>query len=679
MPSHEQASKLAGRLDKLYEFERAPVTPDKLHDGRYFAGLFAGEHVAATEFVIGALFVQWGAGAADLIWGLVLGNFLAVLSWAFICAPIAVQTRLTLYWYVRRIIGPGLSVVYNFINALLYCCLAAAMLGVSASAAIIGLEAVTKGAITIQHPELNDIMPNSVGWVLVVLAVGAVVISLAIMGFKRLSQFASLCSPWMFLIFVAGALASLPGLRGAEQGGIRSLGDLWQVAESKIWTGQPYENPLRPVPADVLPVGGGESHIPDALRTVLGKPVKDSSGKTCPAVHLSSEAVLSSDPGTMRWKIRDGDAAYVIKPGTAAVQDGSQATLTLCSVLKKLGFWHIAFFAWFCNLAMHVGLSDMAIFRFARHWSYGFYSAFGMYLGHFVAWVCAGVMGAAAGRALDPGAMANLAAGVPGLLAVLLAGWTTANPTIYRAGLALQIVTPDWPRWKVTLVAGAVTTVVGFFPAIFMKLLDFVAIYGLMLMPIGAIIVAEHWLFPVVGLRRYWTDKTGRLINPAALVTWGVVLVLCFPIEDFTGGLVRSPMALMGVELFFRWLPGWFIAVGLYLALCKLRAGSWNTGVVAGEVDEFAGLRSPAAVVTAAAGSVRPAKPLPPLAWVAGALAIGSLAMCLVLPWRVFRAGTEGYAEHMAVYKTWLLFVTVLYFVGAIVWMYYRERSRPTS
>jgi len=48
------------RLDKLNEFERQPVTPDKLHGGRYFAGLFAGEHVAATEFVIGALFVIWG-------------------------------------------------------------------------------------------------------------------------------------------------------------------------------------------------------------------------------------------------------------------------------------------------------------------------------------------------------------------------------------------------------------------------------------------------------------------------------------------------------------------------------------------------------------------------------------------------------------------------------------------
>ncbi len=49
---------------------------------------------------------------------------------------------------------------------------------------------------------------------------------------------------------------------------------------------------------------------------------------------------------------------------------------------EKFGFWHITFFAWFAKLAMHIGLSDMALFRYARHWSYGLYSAIGMYMGH---------------------------------------------------------------------------------------------------------------------------------------------------------------------------------------------------------------------------------------------------------------------------------------------------------
>ena len=121
-------------LDSLYEFEREPVSEDKLQPGRYFAGVFAGEHVAGTEFVIGALFVSWGVNAFDIFVGLVLGNLLAVLTWTFICAPIAVRTRLTLYWYLRRVAGPVTTAVYNVLNALLFCVLAGCMITVSASA-----------------------------------------------------------------------------------------------------------------------------------------------------------------------------------------------------------------------------------------------------------------------------------------------------------------------------------------------------------------------------------------------------------------------------------------------------------------------------------------------------------------------------------------------------------------
>src|SRR5690606_20314231 len=124
-------SSLTQQMDQLYEFEREPVTEDKLKPGRYFAGLFAGEHVAATEFVIGAFFVLHGVTMSDLLIGLLVGNLLAVLSWTFICAPIATRTRLTLYWYLRKIAGPGMTAIYNVANAVLYCVLAGAMISKS--------------------------------------------------------------------------------------------------------------------------------------------------------------------------------------------------------------------------------------------------------------------------------------------------------------------------------------------------------------------------------------------------------------------------------------------------------------------------------------------------------------------------------------------------------------------
>src|SRR5512135_1360211 len=151
----ERWTKLTAAMDRLYEFDREAVTPDKLQSGAKFAGLFAGEHVAATEFVIGAFFVLHGVTARDLLLGLLAGNLLAVLSWTFLCAPIAVRTRLTLYWYLRKIAGPGVTFVFNIANAFLYCILAGAMISVSATA--VGI------LLGIRVPALDAVLPTSVG------------------------------------------------------------------------------------------------------------------------------------------------------------------------------------------------------------------------------------------------------------------------------------------------------------------------------------------------------------------------------------------------------------------------------------------------------------------------------------------------------------------------------------
>jgi len=446
-------ARLTAAMDRLYEFDREPVSPDKLQSGGKFAGLLAGEHVAATEFVIGAFFVLHGVGARDLLLGLLLGNLLAVLSWTFICAPIAVRTRLTLYWYLRKIVGPGVTFVYNIANAFLYCILAGAMISVAATA--VGL------LFRIPVPKLGSVLPSSPGWVLIVLVLGVAFTTMAILGFAKLSRFAEVASPWIFIVFVAGAVAMLPRL------GVRpDLGNLWEVATTEIWNGV-----------------------------------------------------------------------------AAAGQE-------------KFGFWHVLSFAWFCNLAMHVGLSDMALFRYAKKWTYGLYSAFGMYPGHMLAWIASGVMVAAVGREMHPGLMAYEAVGVAGVAGVLFAGWTTANPTLYRAGLALQTITPGWPRWKITLLAGTVTTALAAFPVFFLKLLDYVAIYGLILMPIGAIVFAEHWLFPLLKIEQYRAEKRGWTFNLTALVVWLGTLAV---------------VSVLPLHLYFRWLPGWAIALVSYTGLMAAR------------------------------------------------------------------------------------------------------------
>jgi purine-cytosine permease-like protein len=554
------AASLTERVDKLYEFEREAVSEDKLESGKHFAALFAGEHVAGTEFVIGAAFVAWGASAADVLIGLLIGNALAVLSWALICAPIAVRTRLTLYWYLRKIAGPGVTAVYNVLNALLFCILSGTMITVSASAIRIpfGIAPQTKW------------YPEDIRFVAIVLVVGAVVVGVAILGFKRLAQFSEVCVPWLFVMFAAGAIGTLPVLAEATPGlgNINSIADLWRIAQEQIWL-----------------------HNPDS----------------------------------------------------------------------GLGVWHITAFAWICNLAFHVGLSDMATLRYAPRASYGLFSACGMYMGHYLAWVCAGVMGAAAAlilqrplAELDAGEVAYQALGLSGILAVILAGWATSNPTLYRAGLALQAVTPGWPRWLVTLLAGIATTVVACFPFVFTKLLSFVALFGILLSPVGAIVFVEHWLFPRIGFRQYWFSTTGKSISWPALSAWAISVGIAI-------GLWFSNT----LHEFFIAIPLWFVSAALYTAF-SARAGARSGG---------------STTVQDVADTERPSPPLsahrrrPTWLYAVGLVALATLTFQIGLPVWILLDDVASWDSNLHRYHFWLGATSIVHLATIAVWVLYVERS----
>jgi purine-cytosine permease-like protein len=450
------------------EFEREPVPERKLKGLGSFVGMYAGEHVAGTEFMIGPLFLVAGVSAFDLLVGLLVGNLLAVLSWTFLCAPIAARSRLTLYFQLEKICGVKLVTLYNLANGVLFCFLAGAMITVSATA--VGVP------FNIAMPGLSDWMPNSAAWVIAVLAIGAAFAYIAAKGYDAVARVANISVPWMVLVFVACGLVALPQL------GVHSLGDFWTVAKEKIWTG--------------------------------GAPLKG----------------------------------------------------------VKFTFWHVMFFAWFCNAAMHMGMADLSILRYAKKWPYGASSAAGMFVGHYMAWIAASMLYAlqlakagwnpAAGQdppPVAPGPMAYDAVGVAGLVCVIVAGWTTANPTIYRAGLAFQALVPRSSRFAVTLFAGALATVGAIFPALVMKLLDFVGLYGTILMPMGAIVFVDFWLLKRLGMADRYAERTGLAFNWAAGTAWLLALLIC-------GVLNRAA----GWQIYFLALPGWILAGVLYLLFSKL-------------------------------------------------------------------------------------------------------------
>ncbi len=450
---------MADEANTDLEFERTPVPEHAQLGFRSFLGQYASEHVAGTELMIGPLFVRTGVGASDLVLGLLVGNALAVLSWLLVTAPIATRVRLTLYAHLERLCGRKLVTLYNLANGVMFCFLAGSMITVSSTAA-----GVWTG---IAMPGFADAWPTGAGWIATTLVVGALIAGIAAAGYRAVARFAELAAPWMVLLFLAF------GIIGLRELGVTRLGDVWEVANTKIWPG--------------------------------GEP-------------------------------RAGSTRFT--------------------------FWHVCFFAWFCNLAMHLGMADLSVFRFAKKSRYAIASAAGMYVGHFMAWLAASVLYAVQ-LARDPGhddvlpgPMADAACGVAGLLCVIVAGWTTANPTIYRAGLAFQAIVPRCARFKVTLFAGALATVAGLFPALAMKLLGFVAFYGMVLMPMGAVIVADYWLLPRLGLQRWFAHERGLAFYGAAALTWLLTLVACAALVQWGG-----------VEIYFVSLPGWLLAALLYTLL----------------------------------------------------------------------------------------------------------------
>jgi len=94
-------------------------------------------------------------------------------------------------------------------------------------------------------------------------------------------------------------------------------------------------------------------------------------------------------------------------------------------------------------------------------------------------------------------------------------------------------------------------------------LLDFVAMWGMILMPMGAVIFVDFWMLPRLGLRSNFAEVTGRTFNWAAGLTW--LLSVAFSIVVVT---------VFGRDkLYFVSLPGWFVAVLLYALLSKVMQG----------------------------------------------------------------------------------------------------------
>lgn len=335
-------------------------------------------------------------------------------------------------------------------------------------------------------------------------------------------------------------------------------------------------------------------------------------------------------------------------------------------------FWQIAAFAWVCNLAMHGSLGDMALLRFAKSAKYGYFSAFGMFFGHYIAWICAGIMGAGAMLLmqtsmsnLDAGGIAHAVLGATGIIAVIIAGWTTSNPTIYRAGLAIQSIFPNKSRAYITTIVGVGTAIIACFPFVFTRLLDFVGYMGLLLAPVGAIIVSEHWVFKKIGLTPLWSKYQGNDLNKAALITWAIGVVFAVTCEQ------------MGfLHLFFLFVPTYLLSMAVYITLAKSMGAGDNYAKQEAEYHQEQKERDACHAELAKREAARQteAKPASMLEKVSGAIALASLAAMVISALKVWGAGAD-YQVAFESFKAFAIYPTVIYFISATTWITLRDKA----
>ena len=570
----EKTAAEADRQIAGMDSEQLPAGKHELHGAGHFAGLYAAENVAGTEFVFGATFVILGAGIWDVIIGLAIGNLLAVLTYRFLTAPIATRTRMSVYTFLDRAAGRTTSALYNGLNAVVFAVISAAMITVSATAL----------RLIFDFPAQKEAYPTSVGFIVLAIVFGAVAVLVAAFGFNALAEFASICGPWLMVMFAAGGIVLVP--RVADEALGTTVVSGW---------------------SDVITIGG--------------------------------------------------DTVF-----TGRTPDGAEG----------IGLLGVIGYAWAANSFAHAGLIDMSLLRYAKKSWYGYMSATGMFLGHYMAWLSAGFMGAATAAitmksitVLEPGQVALQALGYAGFAVVIVGGWTTANANLYRAGLAGQGVFPRFSRAKVTLLIGGLVVIAAVFPFIYRGYLDLVTYAGIALVPIGGVLFAEYWLLPRLGMTRYWARYKG-VQNTPALLAWGIPLALAAVV--LVVGLAPA---------YFLFPPVWVLSMVLYVLFARMMGaaerypdGEADDALFAERVDVFHAQQAREAHTDVDTRDRRTLTRVLKVVWIVDLAVIAAGALVVLLA----SADVTAYEAHRDRFFVIAAVGTVIYFLAA-----YGELRRRTA
>lgn len=109
-----------------------------------------------------------------------------------------------------------------------------------------------------------------------------------------------------------------------------------------------------------------------------------------------------------------------------------------------------------------------------------------------------------------------LGLGIPAILVITLAQWTTNTSNLYSSSLGFSVVFSKTPKVWITLIAGLFATALAYM-GIYDRFITFLSFITMLIAPVGGICIAEYYF---VNRAAFAFDKAHRMLIARSLVSW---------------------------------------------------------------------------------------------------------------------------------------------------------------
>lgn len=103
-----------------------------------------------------------------------------------------------------------------------------------------------------------------------------------------------------------------------------------------------------------------------------------------------------------------------------------------------------------------------------------------------------------------------------------------------------------------------ITVGIACFPFVFSQILPLLTYAGLLVVPVGAIVFAEHQIFPRIGYTRYWSSYRNLTFSMPAVASWILGLSFGFALQAFDV-----------ISFYYLFIPTWFFTIAVYTLIAS--------------------------------------------------------------------------------------------------------------